>query len=110
MTATEFSMLLRIDCHAPSSQSASVTCFKLARVVPFLVLHVNIVFMLYCVNILIMWSKLLVFRHKHINSVYNNTEGERRRWQVLHRQARALVYKVFSYLKRETEAICTCNH
>jgi hypothetical protein len=31
-------------------------------------------------------------------------EGERRRRQVLQRQARELVYKVFSYLKREADA------
>jgi hypothetical protein len=31
-------------------------------------------------------------------------EGERRRRQVLHRQARVLVYKVFSYFKREADA------
>jgi hypothetical protein len=31
-------------------------------------------------------------------------EGERRRRQVLHKQARELVYKVFSYFKREAES------
>jgi hypothetical protein len=31
-------------------------------------------------------------------------EGERCRCQVLHKQARELVYKVFSYFKREAEA------
>jgi hypothetical protein len=31
-------------------------------------------------------------------------DGERRRRHVLHRQARELVYKVFSYFKRETDA------
>jgi ABC-type proline/glycine betaine transport system ATPase subunit len=31
-------------------------------------------------------------------------EGERRRRQILHRQARELVYKVFSYFKREENA------
>jgi hypothetical protein len=31
-------------------------------------------------------------------------ESERRRHQVLHRQARGLVYKVFSYFKREADA------
>jgi hypothetical protein len=33
-------------------------------------------------------------------------ESERRRRQILHRQARDLVYKVFSYFKREADAIC----
>jgi hypothetical protein len=31
-------------------------------------------------------------------------EGERRRCQVLQRQARELVYKVFSYFKREADS------
>jgi hypothetical protein len=31
-------------------------------------------------------------------------EGERRRHQVLHRQPRGLVYKVFRYFRREEEA------
>jgi hypothetical protein len=31
-------------------------------------------------------------------------KGERRRRQVLHRQARELVYKVFSYFKHEADA------
>jgi hypothetical protein len=33
-------------------------------------------------------------------------EGERCRCQVLHRQARELVCKVFSYFKREADTIC----
>jgi hypothetical protein len=36
--------------------------------------------------------------------VYLNMEGERRRRQVLRRQARELVYKVFSYFNREADA------
>jgi hypothetical protein len=31
-------------------------------------------------------------------------EGERRRRQVLHRQTREMVYKVFSYFKSEADA------
>jgi hypothetical protein len=31
-------------------------------------------------------------------------EGERRRRQVLHRQAREMVYKVFRYFRREADA------
>jgi hypothetical protein len=36
-------------------------------------------------------------------------EDERRRRQVLHRQARELEYKVFSYFKREAYAGMTVN-
>jgi hypothetical protein len=50
--------VLAVSAHVLSralmSQSASVTCCTLARVVVLFVLHVNIVFVVYCVNIVFM--------------------------------------------------------
>jgi hypothetical protein len=85
------------------SQSASVTCCTLARVVVLFVLHVNIVLAVHCVNVVFTTANCL-YSAFDIQLVNGNMESERRRCQVLHRQVRDLVYKVFSYFKREADA------
>jgi hypothetical protein len=74
------------------SQTASITCCTLARVVMLFVSHVNIVFVV-CVNIMLTKSKLLVF---------STVGGERRRRQVLHRQPKSscIKYSVTSSVKQ----------
>jgi hypothetical protein len=73
----------------------------------FVHVNVNIAFMVYCVSIIFMWSKLLVFSIRYLIGI-KNMKGEHYRHQILHRQARELVYKVFSYFKCEAGVICIC--
>jgi hypothetical protein len=47
---------------------------------------------------------LLVFNIKKQLVRQNKEQGERRRRQVLYRQAKVLVYKVFNYFKHEIDA------
>jgi hypothetical protein len=69
------------------SQSASVTCCTLARVLLLFVLRINIVFMVYCVNVKFRWSKLLVFIIRYTNGVlkhgrWTSQAGRPERWCI----------------------------
>lgn len=55
--------------HALMSHSAPVTCSTLAWVVVLFVLQVNTVFVVYWVNTVFMWSKLLVFSIRYTTGV-----------------------------------------
>jgi hypothetical protein len=79
----------RLPSRGLLSQRPSVTCLRsgIARATCG-----------YCVSIVFTWSKLLVLKSKCTTDVLKY--GRRTS------QARELVYKVFSYFKREADAIC----
>lgn len=79
------------------SQSASVTNCSFDRIVVLFILQVNVVFMVYCVNIVFVQSKLLV------SSVRYAIGG--RLWsQALGSTQADLMYKVLNCFKRVANA------
>lgn len=77
----------------------------LSRAVVTLVLRVNIAFLWYVVGISCLCEVNCGYSALDTQLVYSNEGGKRGKLQVLHWQARDLVYKVYSYVKREADAI-----